>query len=337
MSNMDFEAEQPAFEAEDTREYDRDRSRSPRRDRGDSEAGGRNRSASPNGRARGNDYHGPPADSRNRHDNREREDNNPGSNLFVTGLAQKVKEEDLRELFAKYGEVQHASIMKDPHSGDSRGFGFVKFALTEHAEAAIEALHGMDLEGRNMSVEKARRGRPRTPTPGKYHGPPKKDDYGFGRRRDDRFGDRGSGGRRRDDYRGGGYGGGSRYGGGDRYGGDRGGDRDRGYGGDRGGGDRRYRERDDYGSSYGGGRIDRYASGGGGGGGGRDDNYRGSRGGGGGGGSGGDDRYPPGGYSGRDERGGAGGYGREAAAPPPGGDAYAPGRGFEDRDSKRAA
>lgn len=64
--------------------------------------------------------------------------------------------------------------MRDPHSGDSRGFGFVKFVLTEHAEAAIEALHGFDLEGRNMSVEKARRSRPRTPTPGKYHGPPKK-------------------------------------------------------------------------------------------------------------------------------------------------------------------
>lgn len=64
--------------------------------------------------------------------------------------------------------------MRDPHSGDSRGFGFVKFVLVEHAEAAIEALHGFDLEGRNMSVEKARRSRPRTPTPGKYHGPPKK-------------------------------------------------------------------------------------------------------------------------------------------------------------------
>jgi transformer-2 protein len=103
-----------------------------------------------------------------------RDQNNEGSNLFVTGLAQKVKEEDLRDLFGKYGEVQNASIMRDPHSGDSRGFGFVKFVLTEHAEAAIDALHGFDLEGRTMSVEKARRSRPRTPTPGKYHGPPKK-------------------------------------------------------------------------------------------------------------------------------------------------------------------
>jgi RNA recognition motif-containing protein len=92
----------------------------------------------------------------------------------VTGLAQKVREEDLREVFGKYGEVQNSSIMRDPHSGDSRGFGFVKFAVVEQAEAAIEALHGTDLEGRTLSIEKARRSRPRTPTPGKYHGPPKK-------------------------------------------------------------------------------------------------------------------------------------------------------------------
>jgi transformer-2 protein len=64
--------------------------------------------------------------------------------------------------------------MRDPHSNDSRGFGFVKFATTEQAEAAIEAMHGTNFEGRTMSIEKARRNRPRTPTPGKYHGPPKK-------------------------------------------------------------------------------------------------------------------------------------------------------------------
>jgi RNA recognition motif-containing protein len=67
--------------------------------------------------------------------------------------------------------------MRDPHSNDSRGFGFVKFALTEQAEAAIEALHGTNFEGRTLSIEKARRNRPRTPTPGKYHGPPKKGKY----------------------------------------------------------------------------------------------------------------------------------------------------------------
>lgn len=64
--------------------------------------------------------------------------------------------------------------MRDPHSGDSRGFGFVKMVAPEQADAAREALQGQVHEGRTLSIEKARRGRPRTPTPGKYYGPPKR-------------------------------------------------------------------------------------------------------------------------------------------------------------------
>ena len=64
--------------------------------------------------------------------------------------------------------------MKDPHSGESRGFGFVKMVTSEQAEAAIEGLRGEVIEGRTLNIEKARRARPRTPTPGKYFGPPKR-------------------------------------------------------------------------------------------------------------------------------------------------------------------
>jgi len=160
--------------------------------------------------------------------------------------------------------------MRDPHTRESRGFGFVKMVTSDQADAAKNGLNGEVYEGRTLSIEKARRSKPRTPTPGKYFGPPKRGESngpttfvdqrshqiedrpprrgGGGFR--DRYDDRGYGGGRRDDY-GGGYR--SR----DRYGGDRGGDRydDRGYGGGRrddyGGG---RRDRDDYaparGSSY---------------------------------------------------------------------------------------
>lgn len=183
---------------------------------------------------------------------------NEGSNLFVTGLATRIDEEELKEVFGKYGEVEKSSIMLDPHTRESRGFGFVKFVLAEHADAAREALQGFELSGRTLNIERARRSRPRTPTPGKYYGPPKRDSR-------PRFDDRRRGGRFDDDRypprdR---YGGGDRFGGGDRYGGDRyGGDRHGGdrYGGDRYGGDRyggadRYADRggDRYGS-----RRDRY-------------------------------------------------------------------------------
>ena len=64
--------------------------------------------------------------------------------------------------------------MVDPHSKESRGFGFVNMVTGEQADAAKEGLQGEVIEGRTLSIEKARRSRPRTPTPGKYFGPPKR-------------------------------------------------------------------------------------------------------------------------------------------------------------------
>ena len=83
--------------------------------------------------------------------------------------------------------------MYDPHTRDSRGFGFVTMETAEEADAAITSLNGTDLMGKVMNVEKvrlrsfhpsmmltdilqARRGRARTPTPGRYYGPPKRND-----------------------------------------------------------------------------------------------------------------------------------------------------------------
>ena len=65
--------------------------------------------------------------------------------------------------------------MRDPHTKDSRGFAFVTMETVEDAEAAVAACNAVELMGRVMNVEKARRGRARTPTPGQYHGPPKRD------------------------------------------------------------------------------------------------------------------------------------------------------------------
>lgn len=99
---------------------------------------------------------------------------NPGSNLFVTGIHPSLKESEVADLFGKHGEVEKCNIMRDPHTHDSRGFGFVKMVTAEDAERAREALQGEVIEGRTLSIEKARRARPRTPTPGKYYGPPKR-------------------------------------------------------------------------------------------------------------------------------------------------------------------
>jgi RNA recognition motif-containing protein len=85
-----------------------------------------------------------------------------------------LSEEEVTRIFEKYGQVEKCNIMRDPHTRDSRGFGFVKMVTADEADAAKEGLQGEVYEGRTFSIEKARRARPRTPTPGKYFGPPKR-------------------------------------------------------------------------------------------------------------------------------------------------------------------
>ncbi|KAI9798109.1 MAG: hypothetical protein M1833_005006 [Piccolia ochrophora] len=169
MSAMEYENDSRAYD--DEQRYENDRSASPRpARRGDSPRGSRARSASPNGRM---DSRGPPPDNRSTEE-RDSSARNPGSNLFVTGIHPSLSEADVSRLFEKYGDVEKCAIMVDPHTKESRGFGFVKMVTPEQADAAKEHLQGEVIDGRTLSIEKARRARPRTPTPGKYFGPPKR-------------------------------------------------------------------------------------------------------------------------------------------------------------------
>ncbi|KAH7126846.1 hypothetical protein B0J11DRAFT_526605 [Dendryphion nanum] len=169
MASMEYESEQRGYDDE-PRGYERDRSRSPRGDRRELDDS-RARSASPNGR----DTRGAlPIPNRLTDEEDEEGARNPGSNLFVTGIHPNLSEEEVTRLFEKYGEVEKCNIMRDPHSKESRGFGFVKMVTPEQADAAKEGLQGEVHQGRTLSIEKARRSRPRIPTPGKYYGPPKR-------------------------------------------------------------------------------------------------------------------------------------------------------------------
>ena len=78
---------------------------------------------------------------------------NQGTNLFVTGLAPKAREDDLSELFSAYGVVDKVQIMRDPHTADSRGFGFVNFQTKEQAERAL-ALDGTVFMDRTLVIQK---------------------------------------------------------------------------------------------------------------------------------------------------------------------------------------
>ncbi|KAG0646920.1 putative RNA-binding [Hyphodiscus hymeniophilus] len=205
MASMDYENENGTrYEDVDEApryENSRDRSASPRPRRNDSPRGGARRSASPNGNGHADSRpakseRGPPQDDGAI---------NPGSNLFVTGIHPRLTETEVTRLFEKYGDVEKCQIMLDPHTKESRGFGFVKMVTAEQADAAKEGLQGEVIEGRTLSIEKARRSRPRTPTPGKYFGPPKRGKYDPRQSTGGRYG-----GRDYDDRRRGGYGGGGR-------------------------------------------------------------------------------------------------------------------------------
>jgi len=73
-----------------------------------------------------------------------------GSKLYVGNLTYSVTNEQLEELFSKYGEVKQVNII------EGRGFGFVEMSDHSEAEKAKEALDGSDFDGRTLKVDEAR-------------------------------------------------------------------------------------------------------------------------------------------------------------------------------------
>jgi len=77
-------------------------------------------------------------------------------NIFVGNLDFNTGEDELRQMFEVYGQVDRVSIMTDRDTGRSRGFGFVEMANAEDGEKAIAALNGTQLGGRTLNVNEAR-------------------------------------------------------------------------------------------------------------------------------------------------------------------------------------
>ncbi len=78
--------------------------------------------------------------------------------LFVGGLAFSTSTEQLREAFARAGQVESAAVVTDRDTGQSRGFGFVEMSTAAEADEAIAQLNGKELDGRQLRVEKATSG-----------------------------------------------------------------------------------------------------------------------------------------------------------------------------------
>jgi cold-inducible RNA-binding protein len=77
-------------------------------------------------------------------------------NIFVGNLDFHVAEDDLRQLFARFGQVDRVSLVTDRDTGKSRGFAFVEMTNQEEGEKAIAELNGSQLSGRTLNVNEAR-------------------------------------------------------------------------------------------------------------------------------------------------------------------------------------
>jgi len=86
--------------------------------------------------------------------------------IYVGNLPFSATEDEIRELFSEFGDVESVNLITDRESGRPRGFGFVE--MSSGAEDAIQALHKTSIGGRSLTVNEAR---------------PRKDDRGGSRDR----------------------------------------------------------------------------------------------------------------------------------------------------------
>ncbi len=76
--------------------------------------------------------------------------------IYVGNLSYDATEDDLKKVFEEYGEIESVKIITDRYSGRSKGFGFVGMPNEEEARAAIDALNGKEMMGREIKVNEAK-------------------------------------------------------------------------------------------------------------------------------------------------------------------------------------
>ncbi len=76
--------------------------------------------------------------------------------IYVGNLSYDATEDDLKKVFEEFGEIEAVKIITDRYSGRSKGFGFVTMSNEEEARAAIDALNGKEMMGREIKVNEAR-------------------------------------------------------------------------------------------------------------------------------------------------------------------------------------
>jgi RNA recognition motif-containing protein len=76
--------------------------------------------------------------------------------LYVGNLAYSTTEDDLRSLFVEAGTISSVALIKDRHTGKSKGFAFIEMSSQAEAQKAINMFNGQALNDRELTVSIAR-------------------------------------------------------------------------------------------------------------------------------------------------------------------------------------
>jgi cold-inducible RNA-binding protein len=93
-----------------------------------------------------------------------------GKKLYVGNLSYNVDNNQLEEMFSKYGSVRSAEVIQDRDTGRSKGFGFVEMSDDNQAREAIDGMNNQEHDGRTMTVNEARPKESRSGGGGGYGG-----------------------------------------------------------------------------------------------------------------------------------------------------------------------
>ena len=77
-------------------------------------------------------------------------------NIYVRNINFRAQENQIREVFEKFGTVSSVKIIKDRETGRSRGFGFIEMPNDSEGTQAIAQLNGVEFSERNLVVNEAR-------------------------------------------------------------------------------------------------------------------------------------------------------------------------------------
>lgn len=83
--------------------------------------------------------------------------------IYVGNLNFRSTEDEIRDLFGEYGQVEEVALINDRDTGRPRGFGFVTMTDDEAGRKAIEEMNGKEIAGRALTVNEARPREPRSP------------------------------------------------------------------------------------------------------------------------------------------------------------------------------